>query len=209
MTVSTFYQDGPVDPIDANDGRIKSTDNTYSVAAAGGTLSSSATATLNVGQDFNDPTYECFEAFVKFDTSAIGTDSISAAVLSLYGLTNGSGPDPDMEARSHDWGATLTDADWVAAADLSGKTRLGVFDGTFSTVAYNDFTSDAAFLTEINKTGITYIIVNSDRHRAQTTSVNNEYYFCQESENAGETQDPKLVVTHGSGSPWYAYAQMQ
>lgn len=191
MTDSTFYSS-------TADGQIESFNATYSTARSGGTLTANtAGGSANVGQVAG---YACYEAFLSFDTSAIPDgDIITAVTLSLdgTGAIDGSDTDFTINARVYDWGASLTTADWIAGASLSGNTLVASRSTSgWNASGYNAFTSEAAFLTAINKTGVTYLVLSSSRHEAGTTPTGNEYVGVATADTTGTTHDPKLVVTH-------------
>jgi hypothetical protein len=202
VTVSTFFSS-------TADGRIQSQAVTsYSDAreGVGGAVLDTHTDSSQqdlVGQLYNGTTYFCWQLFLDFDTSAIpDTDNIDSVVLSLYGETDDSAQDFIYQARLHDWGGTLTNADYVAGSALSGKTLLATFNTSgWSTTGYNDLTSESSFVSNINKTGVTYIVLSSDRQAGNNAPVNgaNERVQCFMADEAGTSKDPKLVVTHSAG----------
>lgn len=191
MTTSTFYSA-------TADGQIESSNATYGTARSGGTLVANTGGTsANVGQVTG---YACYEAFLSFDTSTIPDgDIITSVTLSLdgTGATDGSDTDFTINARVYDWGPSLTTGDWIAGASLSGNTLVASRSTSgWSASGYNDFTSEAAFLTAINKAGVTYLVISSSRHEAGTTPSGNEYVGFATADNSGTANDPKLVVTH-------------
>lgn len=191
MTTSTFYAS-------TADGQIESSNATYATARSGGTLVANTGGTsVNVGQVTG---YACYEAFLSFDTSTIPDgDIITSVTLSLdgTGATDGSDTDFTINARIYNWGAGLTTADWIAGASLSGNTLVASRSTSgWSASGYNALTSEAAFLTAINKTGVTYLVISSSRHEAGTAPTGNEYVGFATAEASGTTHDPKLVVTH-------------
>jgi hypothetical protein len=185
------------------DGRVESEHATYTTARSGANQSSNnSAATMIVGQTVSG-NYFIDEGFLDFDTSSIpDTDTIDSAVLSLFGQSNESTTDFTIEARLKDWGGTLTTADWVAGASLGALTLLATYatSGGWSTVAYNDFTSDAAFVSNVSKTGVTYILLDSSRHAAGNTPTGLERVWCYSADQAGTTNDPKLVVNHSAAA---------
>lgn len=197
MTTATFYAG-------TADGYLSSRDDDYSLARAGtgALLSFNTTATEGyVGQaaDGNPGfLYQCTEGFLSFDTSSLPDDAVILSVtLSLYGDTDSSTTDFTINARAHDWGAEITGADWVAGASLPAKTLLATFATSgWSVAGYNDFTSEAAFLTAINKNGTTYIILSSSRHEGNNTPSGDEYVLWETANNSGTSKDPKLVVEY-------------
>lgn len=196
MTVSTIYGI-------AGDGYVESTNTTYATARSGSSLWATTTDGNNivVGQIFATPNYFIEEGCIGFDTSVVGADSVSVAVLSLWLLTDGSATDFVNQARLQTWSVGgLTTADWVAGASLT-QTLLASINssGIGATGAYKNFTSEAAFLTNINGGGNTEIILCSDRHVAGTTPTGDERLHWDDADTAGTSQDPKLVVTHAPG----------
>ena len=195
------------------DGFVRSTSTTYSTARSGGTLALNPTLPniVRVGQLFVTPDYYCYEGFIDPDTSAIPDgDDISSAVLSLYGNTDDSTTNFTVNARLRDWGTTLETADYVAGASLSALTLLATFATTgFAVGAYNDFTSDAAFISNVSKTGETRIIITSSRHEAGTAPTDAENVQWDAAEVAGTTQDPKLVVVHAAAGFMFPSRQYQ
>jgi hypothetical protein len=169
-----------------------------------GALSADSTSTfMEIGQVFfGGSTYFCYEGFVQFDTSTINdTDSVSDAVLSLWGNTDSTTTDFTMQARIHDWGATLATTDHVPGSQLSTKTLLATFNTSgFSTAGYNDFTSNSNFASNVTVTGVTYILVNSDRHMNANTPTGEERLQVKTANTAGTTNDPKLTVTHAAAT---------
>lgn len=192
------------------DGYIESNSATYSTArAGGGTLNAIAAANFcNLGQRLGGD-YYCYEAFLDFDTSSIPDDAtITAVELSLCGNGDDSSvTDFDLEARLHDWGASLTTADWVAGADLGGKTLLASkATSGWSASAYNAFTENGSnFRDNINKTGVTRILICSSRHRAGNAPTGNEYVGFLAAE---WSSDPKLVVTYTTSTTHTAAAAL-
>ena len=201
VTTATFYAS-------TADGYLSSRDDDYSLARAGtgASLASSPTASEGyVGQAADGAPgflYQCTEGFLSFDTSSIPDDAaILSVTLSLYGDTDSSTTDFTINARAHDWGAGITTADWVAGASLSAKTLLATFATSgWSVAGYNDFTSEAAFLTAINKTGTTYIILSSSRHEGNNTPSGDEYVQWETANNTGTSKDPKLTVVYSEAA---------
>lgn len=135
-----------------------------------------------------------FEGFIRFDTSSV-VGTITAVTLSLYGSTDQSTQDFTIEARAKAWTPPITTSEYVAPGSQGALTRLATRSTVgFTTSGYNVFTSDAAFLTNINQSGFTGIALFSDRHRTgQTPSTFENVFFFSQSET-GTTKDPKLVI---------------
>lgn len=198
-TVSTFYSG-------TSDGYLVSVHATYATARSthsGGTSPSDTATTMVCGQQ-KPGDFQLYEMFVQFDTSAIDDgDTVSQAVLSLYGTVDLSTTDFTAEARVSDWGASLTTADWIAGESLSSLTRVATHASAgFTTSAYNDFTEDGLnFRSAVNTTGATRLILVSDRLVAGTEPTGNELWIVSTADETGTTQDPKLVVTHTAATP--------
>lgn len=198
MTTTTIFSD-------LSDGRIQSVDAVYSVARAGSgvdiTFNDTSPDVLNLCGQLLSTNYFCWQLFLAFDTSVIpDTDTIDSAVLSMYGFDDLSTDDFTVEARLHNWGGTLATTDFVAGADLSSKTLLATFATStpWAAEAYNAFTSESAFVSNIEKTGTTYIMLSSSKQRLGTAPTQSERVRAYLADATGTTKDPKLVVTHSA-----------
>ena len=190
---------------DTSDGSLESKHaSSVATAQAGNLLSVTATAYTVIGQ-FNDlgetGYYYVWEAFLSFDTSAIGTDAVSAAVLSVTSdISDNSETDFAIEARLRDWGTTLTTADWVAGASLSGLTLLGSYPTASGFVPGTTYDlSDTAMAANVNKTGSTRMLLDSSRHVAASAPATDHVYI-RPADYTGTTSDPKLTVTYAAGA---------
>jgi len=212
VTTSVVYAD-------ASDGYASSAGTSYASCRA----MTSPTVTTNLTSDFIGQTkvsifFTVYELFQSFDTGTPipDTDTVSSATLAEYVVAGSDYSTTDFvtDARIHDWGATLTAADVVAGADLSGKTLVATFDSsTLTTNVYNSFTSDAAFVSNVSKTGITYLILSSAEQAANSAPANAEYYRPSSADETGTSQDPKLTVVHagagGSNIPAISHSYRQ
>ena len=164
--------------------------------------------TFDVGQYYNGTdTYYCYEAFLDFDTSSIpDSDVIDSAVLSLYDYYGGYlGTHFTVQARAFDWGgqpiekADYRSGDPADSGSLDEYTLLATYNTTSgwgAGVQYRVFTSESAFVSNINKTGATRIVLNSSRHLAGNTPTGNERIVAYGDETAGRY--PRLVIEHHS-----------
>ena len=178
---------------DTADGQVQGSSTTYATARSTATTADSSAPTQQVGQLFSTPTYFCLELFLGFDTSAI-TGTITSATLSLVDQVDNSVTDFVIECRLYDWGATLTTADWVPGASIS-QTLLATYNTAsgWTGNTYKDFT-DVAMAANINQSGFTRFLLNSDRHRLGTTPTGEERVSCSMADDAGTTNDPKLTI---------------
>jgi hypothetical protein len=190
MTTSVVYADN------TPDGDVEGRSATYSIARS--TAYAAQTTYMRVGQD---SFFKCWEGFDQFNTSGIGTDTISSATLSLYGQSASVSQNFTIEARIFDWGASLTTADYVSGSSLGSLTLVAhwaTVDG-WSTVAYTDFYDDA-LAANINKSGQTYLLFNSDRHRIGNQPITIEYVWVNPASTDGTTKDPKLTIVHAAAA---------
>lgn len=193
MTVTTVYSG-------TADGIVNSSDAAYATARGGtGTLGASTAAADALFGQALDGDYYVEELFIGFDTSAIAdTDTISAAVLSLFGGGSAPGTNFTAEARVYDWGGTVTTADFRTGTQYNALTIAATFaTAGWSTSAYNDFTESGTNLqAAVNKTGTTYLVCSSDKLASNTAPTGFDDVQCSTADTAGTTNDPKLVVTH-------------
>lgn len=171
---------GPISA-DAASGQIQSTNAAYATARSGGTLTTQAMSlTAAVGQWLFGGSYLCWEGFVSFDTSPIPDGAtIISAVLSLT-TTGIITPVPytpwTLQARTYDWGATLTTADYVAGASLSGDTLVASAAIAADPAAAGvTLTSTVDILAAINKTGTTRLVLCSASMVAGTAPTASEF----------------------------------
>lgn len=210
-TTDTFFPSaGAVSPCDGRANRDG--DEIFSTIRTGaGTTARVATA-LEEGYMLNsNATSNHYDQmrrqFYLFDTSTIGTDTISSATLSLFGdssvgKTNGLGETTmDIVATSPAANDNLVAADY---SNMTYGTSFGsIAYASFSTSAYNDFTLSAAGIANINKTGISKFGSTSgwDVSGTGPTWVSGSQTFITVfmADQAGTTNDPKLVVVHAAG----------
>ena len=183
---------------ETSDARIYSANATYSTARAGSGLTVDAVSDTTsglVGQQLSGGTYYCIEGFEAFDTSVIPDGAtVLSALLSLTPSGDFSATDFTVEARLHDWGATVDTSDWVAGADLGTKTLLASISSADYNAGGMDLASEAAFAANINKTGMTRILLCSSRHRGNNTPVGDEFLsFCM-ADHATAASRPTLTV---------------
>jgi hypothetical protein len=175
------------------DGVVYSSNASYATARTGGSLGAGVGGTT-IGQA-TFPPYYIFECLYSFDTSAV-VGTVQSATLHLYGNVDSSATDFIAEARLRDFGATVTTADWVGGDSLAALPLLATFNTAagWSTAGYNQFTSESAFISNINQSGFTRILVHSSRHRIGNAPTGNEYVDPFPLSETGTSKDPKLVI---------------
>ena len=194
---------------DASDGVITSADASYANARAGtGTTLTAATTgtTGNVGQGFSTSTYTCYQFFVNFDLITAGIPSgtvATSASLSFNIRTDRSQTDFTLEARTKDWGSSLTTGDWVAGASLSGQQLLASIStsGISTTFTMTNYVSGTdklldAVNTALSGDGILRIVLCSDRQTNGNTPTQFEFLVLYLSEQSGTSVDPRISVTY-------------
>ena len=213
MTTSTFYGD-------ASDGYIISADYTPTYSEARRGLGDILTAYPSQTQSYCGQSlsggnhtkwsstvpyvFQVWEMFLAWDTSTIPDgDSVTSATLSMYLPYDGSSTDFVTRVRAFDWGASLTEADFRSGApadsgDLAEYVLVATIDsnGIGSTGSSKSFTSESAFVGNVNKTGPTRLVAASARQEAGNEPSGGEYLMWVASDETGTTQDPKLVVVH-------------
>ena len=145
------------------------------------------------------PYYEANTACLEFDTSSIGASStVTAVVLSLWGANTGPAQAFEAQVKAYDYGTDIEAGDWRTPTQFAALTTLATLavpgDSSVSTVAYTPFTSNGNFAAAINKTGLTRLIINSDRFAASTQPSSSERLPTWIDTTSGK--EPKLVVTY-------------
>ena len=137
--------------------------------------------------------------------------TVTTATFSLYMAADYSATDFTVQARLFDWSTDgLTVADYRSgnpddAGSLDEYTLLATksTNPTWSTSAYTALTSESAFLTNVSKTGTTYLLINSDRHLAGNDPTGEEYmmlYYAEDATGGGGTdRDPRLYCEYTEG----------
>lgn len=145
-------------------------------------------------------------AIFLFDTSALTSSaSISAATLSLFGTSKQDGlsitPNYDIYPSTPASNTALVNADYAQVGTTS-QTGSPIAYGSFSTSAYNDSAFNATGLGNISKTGISKFGVRNASYDAagvaptwSSTATPSELRI-NFADQAGTTNDPKLVVTY-------------
>ena len=176
-----------------------------SYATAKTTGAYSASEIIAVGQNYQGGMYVFSEGFLSFDTSTLpDTADVRHAVISLMpSAVSYNHTDAVVQARSHNWGASMDYADFVAAANLTSKTLLAA-TSVVGLVAeqqcyfVEDYTQLAAFCAAVNRTGVTYIMLCDTQMIAEhaphlgTPPIDQVNFYT--SETAGTAKDPQLLV---------------
>jgi len=214
-TTSTFYPSaGAVTPVDGAVGNdVESgTWTTNRGAASGTTIRTGTTAEVGFIRNYTDQIWRTwFRGVWLFDTSTIGSDTVSSATFSLYGQGSswsnaGTGFVNEIALVSSNPASTAS----LANGDYSsfGTTQLAsnIAISAWSTAGYNDFALNASGISTIATGGITKLGTRQENDRANsepTVDATDRLSGAQAytADQTGSTQDPKLVVVHSGGAP--------
>jgi hypothetical protein len=204
---------------DTSDGSINSVDGyldydgwngDYALARAGTGSSIYADATgagVAAGQqaamgDFTE--YHVWEGFLSFDTSAITSgDTVSAATLRLTSAGSLLNTHFTLNARSYDWGTSVTTADFVPGANLTNYTlraHHNTSSGWTTNTGYDLI--DDAMAAGVVKAGSTRLVMCSSRTEDNNAPPGSEYISIKSADTTGTTSDPKLTITYDAGFVW-------
>jgi hypothetical protein len=180
----------------ASDGYALTNNPSYATALSGPPIIWNSVDTIFfVGQRWTGTNYQVMQGFVEWDTSPLaGATAINSVTASLSGNTDLSDTDFTAEILSYDWGGSVGSSDWRTPANLGSYPRLAYWNSAGYSAGYNAFTSEAAFASAINTGGFTRVVVASDRNRTSTTPTGNERVHFHSADQAGTTDDPKLVI---------------
>ncbi len=163
------------------------------------------TDTLTFGTKLDGATdrHFAYEAFIAFDTNALGTGVVvSAASLELYGASNYlSAGACTLEARAASWGGTVTAGDAMTRAQLFAAQRVAQREQSWgwSTSGYNVFSSTPQMPAFVNRTGQTQFVICTTA-QSQSSPYSDQGGWQQYARFwAGTTaHPPKLTVTYAA-----------
>jgi len=137
-----------------------------------------------------------------FDTSSIGTGSITSATLSLQGQSgfNDTGTNPDYDIVSF---SPATDNNIIASdhSNFGSTTFASINQSAIAFLSYNDFSLDSNGIANIDGSGITGFGARNGwdvdgTYGATWGSFDNVRVDFYLADNSGTTRDPKLVVEY-------------
>lgn len=184
------------------DGRIYGDNATYSIARSTAINVSTSVDYLYAGQSYGSGTYRVRRSFLKFDTSAIGTDTVTQVNLKLWLENYYNDDDFDVEIVKQDWSSQdpLDTDNMEAAFDncLSG-TLDGVWQNTADLGADGYYTSENLDTTWVETGGNTYYSIRSSRD-VSGDIVDDEYVVLISANYFLSSRRPVLVVAHEEAS---------
>lgn len=203
-TISTFYPaagaTSPVDGTTAYTGDA-SWATTHNAATATAVQDTSTSAIFIRSRDAGSQ-YQLYRGVMCFNTSTIGTDSISSATFSFAARGGADGDDDDgYTIEIVDLTLASTAAVTTGDYDAFGTTSYGSFDVSSwvnTDGTYNDWTLTDTSI--INKSGVTELglRMSGDINNTAPTGNNSIGGYFADDGGAGTTNDPKLVVEHAS-----------
>ena len=213
MTVTTVYAD-------ASDAQLRKAGTTYSTQHDATASDTVAAATANQYNEhlLSGATYEIYVLFFPFDTSGISaSDTISAATFSFYKHGDAANDNSDdlgiVQTVQATWNSMVT-SDYDGRGDAVTNPTEGATRQTFSAGAgtgFMDFDLNATGRGWIARTGETkpasasatgktQLAVRFGRDMDNTAPTGANYMLTRmaDTDGAGTTTDPKLVVTHAA-----------
>jgi hypothetical protein len=183
------------------DGDISSSSTNYTTARNGGGTAGVPAATANdllTGQLLFGTTYLLYQSFIDFSLAGIPAGNVvESAVLETYLTTDSTTTNCTVVAILHDWGATVTSADWRTAAALADQTWWTNIptNGIGAVNAYKAWadTGDIrALLTALAGSEVNFVLA-TDRLVAGVAPPNSEFVIWA---SANTANPPKLTITH-------------
>lgn len=147
-----------------------------------------------------------FRTIMLFDTNTLpNTASISSATLSLYGickLHNNGNYDYNIYTSTPASNTGLANADY-GQTGTTAQSDTAIAGTSLSTTGYNDWALNSTGIGSISLTGVSKFSLKSTQDSSNTdplqTTRTQQYVLFGSAEDAGTTQDPKLVVTFTTG----------
>lgn len=194
---------GPVviDPTylgEAADGHIEGSSAAYATARSTSSNSSDTGVSSFVGQRWTGAAYIVWRTYLSFDTSAIGSDIVSAASIYVKASGDSSTADFDIIFYRYAWADTLAtsreanyDGAYGGSATIEGTLRNT--SAGWSTGTYYNMAIDPA---GINTSGDSRYTCVSGEDTGNSTPVGSEYIQFYLTEQSGTGDDPYLDITH-------------
>ncbi len=153
-------------------------------------------------------------AIMTFNTGPTipDTDEISAAVLSIYGVSKSDGlgltPNVDIYAATPASNNTFVAADFNATGGSTPTSQTGSPNtyASWTAGAFNDFTFNATGRGNVSKTGVSKFATRNATYDADAatptwSSDTSSQMIGDSADQADVTNDPKLVVTYTAAAP--------
>lgn len=189
---------------DTADGDVYALSGTYATARtmypASGLLSGNSSNDAGVGQELYLGNYYIYQAFIGFDTSSV-SGTVTSATLDLYVHNDLSTTDFTIEARTADWAAAVTTADYIVGGDISSLTlRASLATSGITAGQYNSFTSESSFPASIGSS--VKLLLSSDKNRTGTAPTGQDaVYFKTGNMTPQATYAPRLTIVTNASAP--------
>jgi hypothetical protein len=197
---------GADDPVDGSVARRGVSETFATIRGGAGTEADTTTADMFPvrlsATSTTDQYSDLFRGFFDFDTSSLGAGAIlSAATISFFGTSksDGLGGTQAMHVAAN----TVTSTTALATSDygnVASTTFGNVTIAAYSTSAYNDIALNASGISNISLTGVSKLATRlaCDINNSAPTWISGSDAFVKayQAEQAGTTNDPKLVVTY-------------
>ena len=194
---------GPVviDPTylgESADGYINGSNATYATARSTSAASDDTATTAIVGQRWTGAVYVVFRAFTSFDTSAIGSDVVSAASLYVKAATDTSTTDFNVQLYRYAWADTLAssrEANYDGAYGGSA-TLEGTLQNTATAWTSGTYYGRSVDVAGVNTSGDSRYTLVSSRDVGNNTPTGSEFVSFYATEQSGTGDDPYMDITH-------------
>ena len=189
----------------ANDGYVFDAEPTWAGVRSAGGQGSSFTATILAVQASRESAsnWIIYRSPMPFNTSAVGGDTVSSAVLYFTPQTKDSSGS-DNQSVCLDLVTTITPAtgDYAISNWATTDQASRVAFGTMSVDTETSLSLNATGISNINGSGTTNFGFRASYDMDNTTPTDpggNMRIFPYASEQSGTTRDPRLVIEHAAG----------
>ena len=186
---------------------IAGTNADYTTARATATaINITGTSRLSVGQALESPGYWIMRSVLLFDTSSIGTNTVSQVNLKLVATQDVSQRNFDIQIVKQDWSGQnpITTENRDAAFDgcLAGTADDSIWRNSNGMNVNTQYASGNLATDWVNTTGTTYYSLRSSLDVASSapTANNQDYVGFASANHATESYRPVLTVTYTAGS---------
>ena len=211
----TFYPDPSVEvtSVDGMVYRVTAGESFSAVRSGSGTTSDDSGTTVTIAisadSDSGTPWDAMRRGIFGFDTSSISDNNlISSATFSIdgSGRSNFYSQSVVIDRRVPATATALANDDYnIAGWDGVEQASNRITVASWSITVYNDFTLNAAGLSNVNKTGVSWLGVrlsgDFDNSEPSWLSVTDASVTGNSADQTGTTQDPKLVIVHTGPPP--------
>lgn len=195
MTVTISYAP-------TNDGRVVSTDSSYSTAVNGNGTKNVDTTSSSLGTfgQHVGGSYSIYQYFVEFgqafDTNYVVTDAYFEFTCHT---TNGESVDRHMEIREHNWGSSVETFNFRTPSQLSSEPLLAV------ATTVNDVDPETRIRVggggvdrlraRLDSSGTIKCVISTSRNRQSQAPSQSEFTRTYTANESGTAKDPRMLYT--------------